>query len=180
MKIKIFKKLIFVLVLVIILLFPSISFARRVKTNPIIIEFLKVKDETINQMVAEIMTSERGEQLVEDIKQGLVEHKDEGEYRLPIEMKGIMVPAGHGFEYKVDIFIGKRDGYISTVIHGDTEPEGDSEDPSCWDRTKVIIRSIVYAIRECDLQIESRLNRNVEDPFWYNYYLNSEHTIPIL
>jgi hypothetical protein len=84
-------------------------------------------------MVKEIMHSDRGAQLIADIKQAL--QKVGGMSRLPAKIEGIKVPAGYGFEYEVDVYFSEKDrqnrSFIGIIIHGDTEPEGFAQDPSC-------------------------------------------------
>ncbi len=154
----------------IILACPSFTFARRVKVNFPIEAFLEGKDKVLNKMVKEIMASERGAKLVGDIKGVLAGYRKENGLKLPAEIKGIMIPAGHGYEYKADVTICKNDGYISFIIEGDTEPEGDSQDPSCWDRIKVIERCVITALKECGLNIRQEPITGIEDPYWFNYY----------
>lgn len=153
-----------------ILFCPHSAFARRVKANPLIVVFQKSRDEVLNRMVKEIMVSERGTELVGDIKGVLAGYREENGLKLPVKIEGVIVPAGHGYEYEVNITIRENDGYVSFVIKGDTEPEGDSEDPSCWDRIKVIERCVIAALKECGLNIREEPISGAEDPYWFSYY----------
>jgi len=162
-------KYIIILVLVSMLVISSNGIARQIRTPSIVDQFLKSKDDGVNKIVNDIMVSKEGAKLIDDIRKALGDATVDG-YRPPEEMKGLIVPAGHGYEYEVDVFISRVNNNIGVVIHGDTEPEGDSEDPSCWDRTKVITRCVIQALRECGLNIESRPITTVSEPYWYSYY----------
>lgn len=152
------------------ILHPYPAFARRAKTNSIIEAFLRRKDETVNEMVEEIMSSERGARLVDELNRALEEHREGNNLKLPLKIEGLMVPAGHIYEYEVDVSISDKNNFICVTIYGDTEPEGDSQDPSCWDRTKVIIRCVISALRKTGLNIREERAVGVEDPYWFNYY----------
>ena len=155
--------------LAILLLLPLYNMdIRRIHTPPWM-EFLERKDRTINEMVKGIMESERGKKLIEDIRNRLPKPLN-----LPLEISNIMVPAGRGFEYRVDITIFKPNkrgkAFICISIWGDLEPEGFSPDPSCWDRGKVVRRCVIEALKACGLRIEKVRNQEAKDPFWYDYY----------
>ena len=168
---KLFEKVIWVVGITSAVTVPCWS--RRVKES-VWKQFLRSKDETINYMVEEIMHSPRGNELIQDIKESLGDSIEERDF--PLSVKGIMVPAGYGYEYQVEIYFSREDKYgrsfISVIIYGDTEPEGFSEDPSCWDRTKVIIRCVIRALESLGMNI-IREKADCEDPYWYNYYLLS-------
>ena len=169
---KLFEKVIWVVGITSVVTAPCWS--RRVR-EPVWKQFLRSKDETINYIVEEIMHSSRGKKLIQDIKKALEDNLREGSF--PLRVKEIIVPAGYGYEYKVDICFSQKDKYgrsfISVTIYGDTEPEDFSEDPSCWDRTKVIMRCVIRALESLGMNI-IREKADCEDPYWYNYYLLSE------
>jgi hypothetical protein len=168
---------VFVTVILFSLSNSSILLARRIRGTSMVDEFLEKGDKVINEIVRGIMSSPRGAKLIKDIRKKLEEYQtpDEGYvFSLPLEIDGIMAPAGHGYEYQTYIVFRKKDNlgrsFISISPEGDLEAEGFAEDPSCKDRHKVIIRCVIQALKSLGLRIEKERVRNISDPYWYNYY----------
>ncbi len=164
-------KIIILLAVLFILFFNCNCFSRTVRKPNIIEQFIKSKEEdTPNEMVEEIMSSKRGEKLVQDLKEKF-KKADINNLSLPFEINDMQVPAGHGYEYKVSIIIRKTTNTISiSSITGDLELEGESEDPSCWNRLKVITRCVIAALEKCGMQIHKELNQALLTPYYYIYY----------
>ncbi|MBW2046318.1 MAG: HAD hydrolase family protein, partial [Deltaproteobacteria bacterium] len=101
---------------------------------------------------------DRNKAAMEDTKAFFAKNPHRGILR---ELKRITVGGGGGSSYDIDIRIA-HDGHITTLIHGDLDLEA-----CCYDRTEVVEKNLIAALKEMGFLIEERLPQNGKS---YEYY----------